>query len=161
MRRAGLSAIVLVAAGLAGCDDRPSAAGRRPVYPVEGRLLIEGVPAANAQVAFHPAGDADPTAPRPTGHTGPDGTFRLTTYTANDGAPAGEYVVTVVWPNDAIPVDECASPVTHDRLNGHYADPAARRLVATVGTGANPITLRVAVGSSGWSLPRKRDAGTK
>jgi hypothetical protein len=155
MRRGTRLAIALLV-GVAGCGTPPAAADRRPVYAVEGRLLVEGVPAANAHVAFHPRG-GDPAAPRPTGRTGPDGTFRLTTYAADDGAPAGEYVVTVVWPNDSVPVDECAGPTAHDRLNGHYADPAAGRLVAAVGPGPNLITLRVAVGSSGWSLPRQRD----
>lgn len=94
----GLGARVLVlgsaltALACSGGDDRV------PVFPVEGKLLFKGKPAPGAFVVFHPA-DRDPkvAAVRPSAQVSPDGSFRLTTYEAQDGAPASDYVVTVEW----------------------------------------------------------------
>lgn len=125
------------------------------MYPVEGRLTVSGIPAAKAHLAFHPI---DPTLSgmTPVAVTGPDGRFRLTTFTTGDGAPAGEYVVTVIWPNDSIPVDECADLSTHDRLNGSNADVSRSPLRATVQSGPNDLTIHANVGTAGWNLPRRR-----
>jgi hypothetical protein len=136
---------------LAGCRNPEPA--RVAVYPVEGKVLVGGVPAAYAHVTFHPV---DGAAHLPVGRAGPDGLFTLATFAPGDGAPAGEYVVTVVWPNDSIPFDECADVTTHDRLNKAYADPADRKVVVTVRPEPNRIDVRLAVASSGWSLPPKR-----
>jgi hypothetical protein len=70
---------------------------RKPVFPVQGKVLFEGKPAAGAVVFFHPVGPAGPDALRPRATVEADGTFRLTTYKGPDGAPVGEYDVTVVW----------------------------------------------------------------
>lgn len=85
-------AAILGAALVAGCGK-----GRTPVYPTEGQLLIGGKPAANVFVLFHPAGAAGPEVLRPSATTDSEGKFRLTTYEAYDGAPAGEYVVTLLY----------------------------------------------------------------
>src|SRR5262249_49594211 len=71
--------------------------GRRPVFPVHGQVLFEGKPAPGALVIFHPVNDPDPRAPRPIAPVGKDGGFKPTTYATADGAPAGEYNVTVTW----------------------------------------------------------------
>ncbi|HEY2784687.1 MAG TPA: hypothetical protein VGJ05_06885 [Fimbriiglobus sp.] len=143
--------LVVVVLTVAGCQAPvpPHVA----VYPVEGQLLVSGVPAADAHITFHPLdGKGVPV----TGRTGRDGSFTLTSFTPGDGAPAGEYSVTVVWPNDSIVRDECADTTTHDRLNKAYSDPAAKKIVVVVKPEPNHITLRVAVTSAGWSLPPKR-----
>jgi hypothetical protein len=70
---------------------------RKPVYPVRGQLFVDGKPAAGAYVLFHPASDADPQATRPHGQVDQDGTILLSTYGANDGAPIGDYLVTLDW----------------------------------------------------------------
>src|SRR5206468_35759 len=71
--------------------------GRRPVYPVSGKVLVQGRPAAGAQLTFHPVGENGPNAIRPVAHVDDQGNFRLTSYKEGDGAPAGEYRVTVQW----------------------------------------------------------------
>jgi hypothetical protein len=144
---------VVVAFLLVGCGNPGQT--RIAVYPVEGKVLVGGIPAANAHVTFHPTADG---APIPVGRTGPDGTFTLTTFTAGDGAPAGEYVVTVVWPNDSILRDECADVTTHDRLNNAYTDPAKRRLVVTVRPESNTVELKLVIqASAGWTLPKREN----
>jgi len=60
-----------------------------------------------------------------------DGAFRLSTYDPNDGAPAGEYYVSVIWPTDGRE-DE-------DKLNGRYRDPKTSQLTATVKEGSNEL----------------------
>src|SRR5262245_6999914 len=117
--------------------------GKVKVYPVEGRLLVSGKPAGNARIVFHPVEPGN-SALYPVGVTQPDGSYRLTTYATGDGAPAGEYIVTVIWPHEAIPIDECdcVDPVTHDRLCGLYADPTRSPLRATIRPERNEITLQ-------------------
>lgn len=152
-----LAASVLFAAGCARGD---AGAARIAVHPVGGKLLVADRPAANARLAFHPVGGGGL---RPVGVTGPDGGFALTTYSSGDGAPEGEYVVTVLWPNDTLPADECeiVNPANHDRLGGLYLDPAKSELRATVRPGRNEITLHATVGGSSWNLPRLRDGEKK
>jgi hypothetical protein len=41
--------------------------------------------------------DPDPKAVKPRGVVGRDGAFSLTCYRADDGAPAGNYTVTILW----------------------------------------------------------------
>src|SRR4051794_21088336 len=78
---------------LAGCS-RP--AGRVPVYPVAGRVAVTGEVPEGALVVLH-ASQGDAKDLRPSGKVFKDGSFRVTTYDADDGAPAGEYKVTVHW----------------------------------------------------------------
>jgi hypothetical protein len=117
--------------------------GRRPsaepiLYAVEGKVLNNGEPAANLNVAFHPL-DGDRNRFCPVGRTDSEGTFRLTTRSGADGAPAGEYSVTFVWPDGLIDECECPDPSLHDRLKGLYAK-------------ADLLLYRVRVNSSGNSF---------
>lgn len=130
------------------------------VHSVEGKLLVADRPASGARLAFHPV---DGGVLRPVGVADSDGVFFLTTYSVGDGAPAGEYVVTVLWPNDTLPPDECEiiNPVAHDRLGGLYLDATKSELRATVQSGHNTITLHATVGGSGWNLPPLRTGDRK
>jgi major membrane immunogen (membrane-anchored lipoprotein) len=81
---------------LAGCgrDD-----GRVPVYPAKGKVTVSGEVPEGALVVLYPAkkGSGAEVELRPSGRVKPDGTFSLTTYDAEDGAPAGEYAATIQW----------------------------------------------------------------
>jgi hypothetical protein len=114
-----------VAAALASSCSRST---RKPVYPVRGQVLINGKPAAGATVFFYPV-DSDPDALAPYGVTDANGSFTLTTYLTFDGAPAGEYVVTVRCPGPPRRGDEDQGP---DRLKGRYGDPKTSTLRAKV-----------------------------
>jgi hypothetical protein len=70
--------------------------GRVAVYPVKGKVTVAGVVPAGALVVLYPQAGGDGTL-RPSGKVKADGTFALTTFEADDGAPAGEYVATVQW----------------------------------------------------------------
>lgn len=150
MRTSILSIVGLgIAAGTAGgCGDAPS------IYPVNGHLIIGGQLAGNASVAFHrlPKRGAAPqpgaVAYCPAGVSEPDGSFHLTTLRPDDGAPEGEYAVTVIWPKDLTGIDECEcpDPAQHDRLRGEYANPQTTPLRASVRTKENIVNLVVMEG---------------
>jgi len=82
--------------------------------------MAKGQPAVGATVVFHSLTDSGPRAMRPHGVVRDDGTFQLTSYTTGDGAPEGEYSVTIVW--NAAPKSPLED-VGADRLNGKYVDP--------------------------------------
>jgi hypothetical protein len=114
-------------------------ADRKPVYPVRGKVLFDGRPVPQAFVAFHPLNDARADAVRPTGRTDKDGWFTLTTYTAQDGAPAGEYAVTVEWRRVVNTFDEGGSGYAPNRLPARYSQPTTSRLTVRVSEGPNEL----------------------
>lgn len=133
------------------CERSP----RAVIYPVSGRLLVNGQPAGNASIAFHP--QTSTTWGRcPVAITRSDGTFHLNTNGCADGAPAGTYKVTIVWHNDSEPVDDCEdpNPIGHDRLRGRFADWRRSPLTIVVRPEANMIPLKVEADGSGVPSPR-------
>src|SRR5262249_40892081 len=80
---------------LSGCGD-----GRLPVYPVRGQVFYEDKPTPGALVIFHPLNNPDPRARGLVARVRAEGSFSPTTYNTEDGAPAGEYAVTVAWVKD-------------------------------------------------------------
>lgn len=61
------------------------------LVPVQGEVTLDGRPVPSAKVLFVPAAGGRPAE----GTTDAMGKFRLTTNSPQDGAAAGEYVVTV------------------------------------------------------------------
>jgi hypothetical protein len=109
---------------------------RKPVYPVQGQLVVDGKPARGAYVLFHPVNDADPQATRPHGQVSQDGTFHLSTYRANDGAPIGDYVVTIDW-RKAVPGHGPRGP---NLLPPEYDTPKESPLRVTVKAESNKLS---------------------
>ena len=62
----------------------------RPV-PVEGKVTLGGKPVDGAVVTFHSKGGGLSAS----GKTDAEGNFKLTTINTNDGAPPGEFTVTI------------------------------------------------------------------
>lgn len=65
------------------------------VYPVTGKVLLDGTAPEGANVVLFPLDKAITV--RPKGFVGPDGNFQLTTYLPSDGAPRGDYKLTIEW----------------------------------------------------------------
>jgi hypothetical protein len=134
-RRAVLAAALAL---LPSCSD-----GRKAVYPTQGQVLdAKNKPAVGALVILHPKdGEADPNKPR--GYVEEDGSFHLTTYREHDGAPEGEYIVTVEW---RTPRKTPFDPEGDDRLQGRYSNPKTSKLSVKVEKGAEnvlpPIQVR-------------------
>lgn len=84
---------LLVALGLAGCGSGAEGEKDRvPVYPVSGKITIQGSPVTDAAVMFSPKEEGQPFA---RGRTDSEGNYTLMTYDEDDGAAAGDYVVLV------------------------------------------------------------------
>ncbi|MBA4064413.1 MAG: hypothetical protein C0501_12015 [Isosphaera sp.] len=128
--------LLLVLLGALGCGREPD---RLPVYPAGGKVVFDNKPVAGAVVILCPT---DPAALRdrhPTATTGPDGTFRLSTYYARDGAPAGEYKVCVSKERTVRNKDGDPEGTGKNLLPERYATPGATSLAARVGPGDNDL----------------------
>jgi hypothetical protein len=122
---------------------------RRPTYPVTARVFLEGKPIPGAYVVFHGPNKE----PRPVWADGlveADGTVRLSTYTANDGAPAGEYTITVERRKPRF--DPNGKPGPND-LPARYASEKTSGLTVTVKPGVNNLDLELKNGPAGSSAP--------
>jgi hypothetical protein len=97
---------------------------------VRGQLLVGGKPAIGAFVFLVPVNEPpEPTDPRPRAEVGPDGSFDVSMYGDKDGAPVGEYIVTVMWEGEG----------GYDKLKGQYSDVTKSRLRAVVKEGRNEL----------------------
>ena len=89
--------LVAAAAGLAaGCGGNDF----RKTYPVTGTLTVNGAPAEpGVLIWLHPQfAETDKYPIHPKGETTAGGAFVISTYNTGDGAPEGEYLATVEWP---------------------------------------------------------------
>lgn len=128
--RARICLAGLLAWTATGCGDP-----RLNPVPVSGKVLHQGRPAHRALIIFHPAGGS-PDARPAHGRVAADGTFRLSTEEANDGAIPGKYGVTIIWP--AAPKTPGDDPDSGpDQLKGRYADPRSPKWTVTVGDQGN------------------------
>ena len=113
---------------------------RKPVHPVKGSVVFDGTPIEGAKVVLHLV---DPATEKVTatadGYTEADGHFVLSTYKAWDGAPAGEYIVTVAQ-RESFYDDRKPAP---GRLPSKYASARTSGLTATVKAGANDLNLQL------------------
>jgi len=121
---------------LVGCGGDSSGVA---VHPVAGKVVVRGAPAAGAKVVFYTTGLQDPRTPIPQATAGDDGAFQLTSYQPGDGAPAGEYRVTIEWPAPLPPGVNPEMYGPQDRLGGRYATPDKSGLTATVSEGNNEL----------------------
>jgi hypothetical protein len=113
---------------------------RKPTYPVSGEVLLNGRPVAGAYVEFIPAGKA-PVRRGIDALAGPDGKFKLSTYTAGDGAPAGAYAITVQWRGTYF---DSAARRGPNKLPAVYADPKTSGLSVRVVPGDQRVTIALA-----------------
>lgn len=120
---------------LAGCGGGPA---RPAAVPAKGKVSLKGQPVGGALVVFHPKAPGREQAEKPFATTKDDGTFALTVYEEGDGAPEGDYGVTVVW-NKAAKAAKMSlggeGGGGTDQLGGRYADPRNPKLTATVKKG--------------------------
>jgi hypothetical protein len=134
-------AVLGLALAVAGCGSN----GRVPTYPVSGELTINGAPAKGCVVTFVPADPALQGVVLPTGKVNESGKFELTTYETADGAPAGEYGVTLLWEATkwaGKDPDRGVDPVVTvrpDRLMDKYASSEKSGLKAKIVAGNNAL----------------------
>lgn len=88
----GIAYICIPLLVVAGCSRGEV---RLPTYAASGQLLsADGQPVPHALLVLHPVNDGA-TAPKPRATTDLEGKFQLTTYDTGDGAPEGNFIVTV------------------------------------------------------------------
>ncbi len=122
---------------LCGCagNDRP------PVLKVSGEVTVGGKPVDGALVVFHPQGKDRERDVKPFAKTNEQGKFNLSTYGQDDGAPEGDYAITIVWNKPGGPepkmsiTGEGGPKAGPDRLNGRFGTPSATPLKKTVKKG--------------------------
>jgi hypothetical protein len=134
LRRLTALGLVGVAIACTSCSQDK----RVPVFPVTGQVWFAGKPTPRALLVFHPVVE---NSMRPLGTVDEDGTFTLTTYEQGDGAPAGDYTVTVEWRRLATVDDDQRPP---NRLPARYLNPKSSGISARVSEGDNvlpPIQL--------------------
>jgi hypothetical protein len=118
----------------AGCGSGKSLP---PQYPVRGKVVSKGQPAAEAIVTLHAASPgASKVAPR--GVTATDGTFVIGSRLKDDGAPEGEYAVTIVWPQAQDPQKQFEN-TPPDRLEGRYNDAKNPKWRVHIAAGKNDL----------------------
>jgi predicted small lipoprotein YifL len=120
--------VALSVAASAGCGSKGPV-----LVPVTGKVVVNGKPAEHAVVVLHPVSPND--LPKPRGTVGADGSFTLTTHTTGDGAPPGEYRVTVEQWLAGTKADDPPS----SRLPPKYAKPETSGLTATVTDAATEL----------------------
>jgi tetratricopeptide (TPR) repeat protein len=110
------------------------------VHSVKGEATFDGRPIPNASIILYPINPKADDHPRPKAVVGPSGTFTLGTYSADDGAPAGEYKVSIVWNAPPTPRE-----IQEDRykprnqLPPRYANPETSGLTARIEAGDNTL----------------------
>jgi len=110
--------------------------GRPPALKAGGKVSFQGKQVNGALVVFHPQGKDRENGPKPVATTGDDGAFQLTTYEEKDGAPAGEYLATIVWnqvssKTPKFSIGEGGSGGV-DKLGGKFGNPKGSTLKFTV-----------------------------
>lgn len=118
---------------LSGCGSAPD--WQVKTHPAHGTITINNSPPAGAVVELRKLGQEKPDArnSRPWAVVEDDGAFHLGTYAKGDGAPAGDYAITVRWP----PVN--TQFTTEDKLNGAYSKPEVSQWKVTIKEGDNAL----------------------
>lgn len=133
--RYGLLSVVVVAIAVAtGC--KPSNPWENP-HPVSGSVTYKGKPVGDAELTLFPV---DPTAPesvRPRARTSADGKFTVWTYQEGDGAPAGQYKVTVV--HNEVSVSKNTIVAKPNDLPPKYSRRDSTDLQVTITAGKNDL----------------------
>ena len=126
------------------------AGGKPPAIPVKGKVMFKkDTPAAGAMIVFHPLSEEFERriGGKPFAKVQEDGSFQLTTYQENDGAPEGEYGLSVDWrvkPKNFLVFDSESSASGKQMLKDKYTNPQKPFLKVTVKKGeANDFLIEV------------------
>jgi len=109
------------------------------LYPVKGSVQINGEPAKDVNVMFTSVTpiEVDGNILSPSAVTEEDGSFRLMSFDPEDGAPAGDYQITVIYPMNRF--NKNLSGI--DRLKGKFSNPKTSGLTAKVEAKKNELPV--------------------
>lgn len=133
-KRSNFIAMALITASC-GCG-APPAAPSLPTFTVTGKVYLNQKPLVKALVVLHPMNPPAGSTYRCYANTSADGSFSLSTFVPNDGAPVGQYRVTVQMQ------DEDAGPVRVPLRYGHPDTSGIKAEVKAEPTVLPPFHLR-------------------
>ncbi|MCC9599532.1 hypothetical protein LOC67_03090 [Stieleria sp. JC731] len=109
-------------------------AWKSATYPAGGSFTVNGKPAVGAVVELVSLGQPpDERNSRPWAIVKEDGSYTLSTYESEDGAPVGNYAITLRWPPDV------TQPSFEDQLGGKYTTARATQWSVEIKEGENSI----------------------
>jgi len=124
------SLCVLLLCFLCGCSEVEDTIAR-PVYQVTGTALFNGKPIQDGVIRLHPVEEPEDgkqvTIPR--GVVNENGEYTITTYHTNDGAPSGEYRISVSWVGPLDGIDEDEEDRLPELIPAKYRRPETSKLV--------------------------------
>jgi len=120
-------------------DEKGTLVKKKPTHPVEGTLKLDGEPVAGATVVFSSFNaETKKYTSVCDGRTDDLGRFKVTTYGKFDGAPVGDYTVTV---SKRQPTDD-GTPAKN-LLPVKYATADASGIKVTIKDGTNDVSLQL------------------
>jgi hypothetical protein len=125
-----LGLVIIAVGAVVSRADATSLDARLATFPVKGSVVVGKEPPKGAFVVFHPI-SSTPNAPRPAGYVTKFGGYSLTTYESGDGAPPGDYRVTIEWRQ--------AGGQRAKALSEKLASPKTTTLRAHVTSGGNVV----------------------
>jgi hypothetical protein len=146
-RGIALAAVAIASIALVGCGEQIDPT-RLAVFPAKGQISFKGQAPVGASIVLFPkttapkGSDAPLVCPR--GRVQTDGTFALTSYKADDGAPAGEYSVTLEW-HKLVKAPDGQPDLGPNLLPAQFSRPEKSPLVVKIAAGTNtlpPIVLK-------------------
>ncbi len=132
--RFSIALSLLTPLAIVGCGE--SAPSHVATYPVEAPITFRGKPTPGACISFHPVTPTEEV-PAPRGVVTRDGQLQVSTFNGGDGAPEGEYVLTVQWNRLVRRGDEVvAGPNVIPRK---YTSPQTSNLRVRIAAGDNKL----------------------
>jgi hypothetical protein len=120
-------ALFVFALWFSGCGPKPpQGEPRYKTTPVTGIVQIDGQPVAGVIVTFVVEPGTSELARNATAQTDEEGQFAATTYTKDDGLPAGTYALTFKWKEVGFAKGD------RDKLKSAYANPKSSQTKVTV-----------------------------
>jgi hypothetical protein len=131
--------LLIASVGVTGCGattetDQEKLARLVPdaarTFPVKGKIMVDGKPAPERAVwvTLHAKGES-PLKFNPRGSTNEKGEFEITTYIAGDGAPPGDYDITIEHLTLSVRDKDWVGP---DKFNNLYNHPEAAEFHVSV-----------------------------
>ncbi|MCA9088148.1 MAG: hypothetical protein KDA90_05860 [Planctomycetaceae bacterium] len=117
-----------------GCGRAAVDPQARDVYPVAGTITYQGRPICDGVVRFHPVKEFDDGKPfiLPRGVVDEEGNMIVSTYGTGDGAPAGEYRLSISWQGPLEGVDEDEEDLLPELIPRKYRNPETSGLYCVV-----------------------------
>lgn len=132
-----LSALVM---SLLGCGTELPP-DQRQVFPASGTVSFRGKPIPDATVRLHPV--APPEDGKPVylsrGRVEESGNYAISTYAVADGAPAGEYRVSLSWQGPLSGLSEDEVDALRELLPRKYTSPQTSGLTVMISEDLNQI----------------------